>query len=98
MGENRWVAPGRDTFAKLLALNAGRFADRPASREKMYGIWQSWTWVQAAEEIRQIHEQTRKAMEQIRRDAEEWRAALFEQRETAAEMNETLRAWRDTLT
>ena len=41
MGENRWVAPGRDTFPKLLALNARRFPDRPASREKMYGIWQS---------------------------------------------------------
>ena len=33
-----------DTFPKLLALNARRFADRHAAREKEYGIWQSWTW------------------------------------------------------
>ena len=52
MGENRWVAPGRDTFPKLLALNAKRFADRPASREKMYGIWQAWTWAQVQDETR----------------------------------------------
>jgi long-chain acyl-CoA synthetase len=54
VGENRWVAPGRDTFAKLLALNAERFADRPASREKMYGIWQSWTWAQVHDETRAL--------------------------------------------
>ena len=54
MGENRWVAPGCDTFPKLLALNAQRFANRPASREKMYGIWQSWTWAQVAEETRAL--------------------------------------------
>ena len=52
VGENRWVADGRDTFPKLLALNAQRFGSRPASREKMYGIWQGWTWAQVAEETR----------------------------------------------
>lgn len=36
----------------LLARNVARFGDRPAYREKEYGIWQSWTWSQAAEEIR----------------------------------------------
>ncbi len=54
MGENKWVAPGRDTIPKLLALNAQRFADRPASREKMYGIWRAWLWTQVAEETRAI--------------------------------------------
>ncbi|WP_411837807.1 AMP-binding protein [Paracoccus sp. ME4] len=38
----------------LLARNVARFGDRPAYREKEYGIWQSWTWAQAAEEIRAL--------------------------------------------
>ena len=41
-----------DTFPKLLQLNAKRFAERHAAREKEYGIWQSWTWAALAEEIR----------------------------------------------
>ncbi len=36
----------------LLALNIARFGDRPAYREKEFGIWQSWTWAEAADEIR----------------------------------------------
>ena len=40
-----------DTFPKLLALNARRFADRHAAREKEYGIWQSWTWSELKAEI-----------------------------------------------
>ncbi|MGI9352776.1 MAG: AMP-dependent synthetase/ligase [Rhizobiaceae bacterium] len=40
------------TFPKYLQLNANRFADRPAYRHKDYGIWQTWTWAQAYEEIR----------------------------------------------
>lgn len=35
----------------LLALNAERFRDSPAFREKEYGIWQSWTWAEAADEV-----------------------------------------------
>ncbi len=50
MTDDTWVQDGRDTFPKLLALNAQRFAARPASREKMYGIWQTWTWAQVHEE------------------------------------------------
>lgn len=42
---------GLDTFPKLLGHHAGVRPDRPAMREKNYGIWQSWTWRQAAEEI-----------------------------------------------
>ncbi|WP_246734598.1 long-chain fatty acid--CoA ligase [Chelativorans sp. ZYF759] len=41
-----------DTFPKYLALNARRFADRPAVRHKDYGIWQSWSWAEQFEEIR----------------------------------------------
>ncbi len=38
----------------LLARNARKFAARTAYREKEFGIWQSWTWLAAAEEIRAI--------------------------------------------
>lgn len=54
MGANRWLAEGRDTFPKLLALNAQRFGSRTASREKMYGIWQSWSWSEVQEETRAL--------------------------------------------
>ena len=54
MGENKWVAAGRDTFPKLLALNAQRFAERPACREKMYGIWATHTWARANDETRAL--------------------------------------------
>jgi len=36
----------------LLARNAARFGDKPAYREKEFGIWQSWTWAEADAEIR----------------------------------------------
>lgn len=36
----------------LLARNATRYAGRTAYREKEFGIWQSWTWAQVAEEVR----------------------------------------------
>ena len=45
------VPAALDTFPKLLALNARRFADRHAAREKEYGIWQSWTWSELKAEI-----------------------------------------------
>ena len=35
----------------LLARNVARFGDKAAYREKEFGIWQSWTWAQAASEI-----------------------------------------------
>ncbi len=41
-----------DTFPKLLLRNAAQFADVPSIREKEFGIWQTWTWAEAAEEIR----------------------------------------------
>jgi long-chain acyl-CoA synthetase len=45
---------GLDTFPKLLAANARERAGLPASREKEYGIWQSWTWAEVAEETRAL--------------------------------------------
>ncbi|AUM73098.1 AMP-binding protein [Paracoccus jeotgali] len=38
----------------LVARNAQRLARRPAYREKEFGIWQSWTWAEAAAEIRAL--------------------------------------------
>ena len=35
----------------LLARNAALYADRPAYREKEFGIWQSWTWAETRKEI-----------------------------------------------
>ena len=43
-----------DTFPKLLLRNAERFGDRPAFRLKDYGIWQTWTWKQTADEVRNL--------------------------------------------
>ncbi len=42
----------RDTFPKLLIDNAEARRDRPAMREKDYGIWQTWTWSEVADEVR----------------------------------------------
>ncbi|MEP1766967.1 MAG: AMP-binding protein [Sulfitobacter sp.] len=35
----------------LLHRNADLFGDKPAYREKEYGIWQSWTWGQTKDEV-----------------------------------------------
>jgi long-chain acyl-CoA synthetase len=40
-----------DTFPKLLAEHARVRGDRPAIREKDLGIWQTWTWSEAAAEV-----------------------------------------------
>ncbi|MEQ9576101.1 MAG: AMP-binding protein, partial [Rhodospirillales bacterium] len=47
-------AAGLDTFPKLLAANARIRGGKPASREKDYGIWQTWTWSEVADEIRAL--------------------------------------------
>ncbi|MBM10130.1 MAG: long-chain fatty acid--CoA ligase [Magnetovibrio sp.] len=43
-----------DTFPKLLAHNALTLCDRVSIREKAFGIWQSWTWSEVAEEVRML--------------------------------------------
>jgi long-chain acyl-CoA synthetase len=40
-----------DTFPKLLLEHARLGPDRPANREKDYGIWQSWSWAAVAAEV-----------------------------------------------
>ena len=35
----------------LLARNAREFGDKAAYREKEFGIWQSWTWVEVVEQV-----------------------------------------------
>ena len=44
-------AAGLQSLPALLERNATKFADQPAYREKEFGIWQAWTWAQAAKEI-----------------------------------------------
>ena len=41
-----------DTLPKLLLHNAETHGDRPAFREKGHGIWRSWSWREAAAEVR----------------------------------------------
>ena len=49
---DRSAAPSAlNSIPALLARNATEFSTSPAYREKEYGIWQSWTWAEAAEEI-----------------------------------------------
>ena len=47
-------APGGKpvTFPQYLLLNAKRFGSRPAMRFKDYGIWQTWSWSEQKNEIR----------------------------------------------
>jgi len=40
------------SFPALLARNVREFGQAPAYREKEYGIWQSWTWAESADEIK----------------------------------------------
>ena len=44
----------RDTFPKLLAQRARTGPDRPAYREKEYGIWQTYPWSRVADEVRRL--------------------------------------------
>ena len=50
----RAAAIGRDTFPKLLLANARSRSALPASREKEFGIWQSWSWAEVAGETRAL--------------------------------------------
>ncbi len=42
---------GPASIPALLARNVATHGNKPAYREKEFGIWQSWTWAQAADEI-----------------------------------------------
>ncbi len=45
------TADGPQSVPALLHRNASRFPDAPAYREKEYGIWQTWSWVQTRNEV-----------------------------------------------
>ncbi|HXQ65137.1 MAG TPA: AMP-binding protein [Alphaproteobacteria bacterium] len=47
-------SPGLDTFPKLLIHHARLRPERPAVREKDFGIWQSWSWAEALAQVRAI--------------------------------------------
>jgi long-chain acyl-CoA synthetase len=48
------MAEAQDTFPRLLLHQAKIRPGRPAVREKDLGIWQTWTWAQALDEVRAI--------------------------------------------
>jgi len=43
-----------DTFPKLLLHNAARWPDRPAMREKEFGIWNVYGWADCRDRVREI--------------------------------------------
>jgi long-chain acyl-CoA synthetase len=53
-GASSNIAPNLNTVPKLLLRNAQRFRDLPSMREKDLGIWQTWTWAQALDEVRAL--------------------------------------------
>ena len=42
------------TFPRLLMQHAAERGNRPATREKDLGIWQTWSWAQVAAEVRAL--------------------------------------------
>lgn len=54
MAEMKAVSGVPESVPALLARNVAQFGSKPAYREKEFGIWQSWTWAEAAEEIQAI--------------------------------------------
>ncbi len=52
MGKAAEIAAECDTFPKLLLRNAQKWGERPSIREKDYGIWQTWTWAEVAEDVK----------------------------------------------
>ncbi len=42
------------TIPDLLDRNVLKYGDKIANREKEFGIWQSWTWAEVAEEVEEI--------------------------------------------
>lgn len=44
----------KTTFPQLLLQHAAERPTAPALREKEYGIWQTWSWKDAAETVRHM--------------------------------------------
>src|SRR5499425_2866977 len=53
MGEEATV-PDLTTLPRLMQRNAKELGDRPAIREKDRGIWQTWTWKQYQDQVRDL--------------------------------------------
>ena len=51
MAQSSQAAEGEQSFPALLQRNATAFGDKPAYREKEFGIWQSWSWSETEKEI-----------------------------------------------
>lgn len=51
MAQSSQAAGGLTSIPALLQRNAQRFADKPAYREKEFGIWQTWTWKDVQREV-----------------------------------------------
>ncbi|RBP97069.1 long-chain acyl-CoA synthetase [Rhodobacter sp. 140A] len=54
MADRTAAEQSAQSIPALLARNVARYGGYPAYREKEFGIWQSWTWAQANEEIRAL--------------------------------------------
>ncbi|MCE8507242.1 long-chain fatty acid--CoA ligase [Ruegeria pomeroyi] len=54
MAQTQSGAEGLQSLPALLNRNATQYGDRPAYREKEFGIWQCWTWAETAAEIRAL--------------------------------------------
>ncbi|WP_223228826.1 AMP-binding protein [Lutimaribacter pacificus] len=54
MAQSSQAAGGHESIPALLLRNAAEFGDKPAYREKEFGIWQCWTWKEAEQEIRKL--------------------------------------------
>lgn len=48
------LSENEDTLPKVLLRNAQVRPDKPAYREKDYGIWQTYTWAETAEEVKAL--------------------------------------------
>lgn len=54
MAQSSQAAGGLASIPALLQRNAQRFADKPACREKEFGIWQTWTWKDVQREVNNL--------------------------------------------
>ena len=51
MAQSPQAVDGLASIPALLHRNATQFGDKPAYREKEFGIWQTWSWADTAKEI-----------------------------------------------
>ncbi len=51
MAQSSQATGGLVSIPALLQRNAQRFGDKPAYREKEFGIWQTWTWKDVQREV-----------------------------------------------